>query len=246
MKGLAINMVQSLEDQAACECLVEHAAELMLAKFELKRREGAGGWHDAGVSINELYDSLQGHVVKGDMVDVLNIAAMIKGREDLYGERLILARATAAASAPSISPAKAASGLVQIGNDLMALSPGEGEVAGYIDYRTGLMWGPTLGQLNHADAKRSCEEYRLFGYKNWRMPTRKEQYSLVEDGRRDPCSSPLILDMKSSSYYWTDTPVPGNEDYFFVVDFSLGFVNNGHRLYRHWVRPVRSLSPSGQ
>ena len=39
-------------------------------------------------------------------------------------------------------------------------------------------------------------------------------------------------------------PVPGNEDYFFVVNFNNGNVNNNHRDNHNWVRPVRSLSPA--
>ncbi|MGB1560766.1 MAG: DUF1566 domain-containing protein [Sinimarinibacterium flocculans] len=121
-----------------------------------------------------------------------------------------------------------------------------GRPSAYVDGDTGLMWGPTLGELTKADADARVRDFRLFDYADWRLPTRKELFSLVVDGRCDPCCDPAIVDMKPEGY-WASSPVPGDEDYCFVVSFYHGYVYYDLRVYLRWVRPVRSLAlPSGR
>ena len=122
----------------------------------------------------------------------------------------------------------------------------------FVDHLTGLQFARTAkkGQLTLEGARNYVAELNAkkhLGHSDWRLPQRAELAALVADGKRSPATyDALAQDTQSSSYYWTDTPVPGYEDYFFVVDFGNGDVSNRHRSYRRWVRPVRSLSPSGQ
>lgn len=61
-------------------CTIAHIA--MTHKLERKRREGRGGWWDSGrCSVEQLRELLRQHVEKGDMVDVMNLAAMVFARE---------------------------------------------------------------------------------------------------------------------------------------------------------------------
>lgn len=58
------------------------ASRAMKEKLEKKRAEGRGGWwHPEHCSTKELKEMLTEHIEKGDMVDVMNFAAMIYLRE---------------------------------------------------------------------------------------------------------------------------------------------------------------------
>lgn len=66
--------------------LVDFTADAMLSKLSKKRSDGKHGWHGALCDNAYLLASLKEHVEKGDMVDVINIAAMIHARTALFGE----------------------------------------------------------------------------------------------------------------------------------------------------------------
>lgn len=71
--------------------MVEETAIAMLEKLSRKRAEGKKGWsHRHTVKNVDLLKMLQEHIHKGDMIDVINIAAMIRARNTLYGEDTIL------------------------------------------------------------------------------------------------------------------------------------------------------------
>jgi len=78
------------EDKIADYLMVEQAKEAMLNKLAKKRAEGRGRWHHATLCSNQyLIKCLKDHIDKGDMVDVLNLAAMILARQELYGESTV-------------------------------------------------------------------------------------------------------------------------------------------------------------
>ncbi|MBZ4187176.1 hypothetical protein K7B09_12680 [Thermomonas sp. RSS23] len=69
-------------DELADDRLVQHAANAMREKLALARSRGRGGWWDnTDCTIEHLRSLLRDHVEKGDMRDVLNLAAMVYVRE---------------------------------------------------------------------------------------------------------------------------------------------------------------------
>jgi hypothetical protein len=78
--------VEIVQDEDADQLLVQLAGEAMLNKLSKKRADGRMGWWTTNTDSGELRTMLERHVEKGDMVDVLNIAAMILVRQKLYGE----------------------------------------------------------------------------------------------------------------------------------------------------------------
>ena len=63
-------------------CFAAHQA--MVQKLRKKREEGRGGWWNPDeCSVEFLRECLHAHLLKGDMVDVMNFAAMIYAREML-------------------------------------------------------------------------------------------------------------------------------------------------------------------
>ncbi|MBU2765963.1 hypothetical protein HAP94_07085 [Acidithiobacillus ferrivorans] len=73
--------LDGLSDVEADHFLVSQCSEQMTTKLALSRAKGRGGWHTPGCSIEHLRTMLKGHLEKGDMVDVLNLAGMILVRE---------------------------------------------------------------------------------------------------------------------------------------------------------------------
>lgn len=62
--------------------LCKHASFAMDQKLEQKRDVGRGGWWNTDeCTINDLRALLREHIEKADMVDVMNLAAMIYARE---------------------------------------------------------------------------------------------------------------------------------------------------------------------
>lgn len=69
-------------DELADASLVRHATDAMREKLALARSHGRGGWwNDKECSIDHLRSLLREHVEKGDMRDVMNLAAMVYVRE---------------------------------------------------------------------------------------------------------------------------------------------------------------------
>ena len=69
-------------DEQADRALCSYAFDAMREKLEQKRSEGRGGWwNEDACDILVLRNLLLEHVHKGDMVDVMNFAAMIYTRE---------------------------------------------------------------------------------------------------------------------------------------------------------------------
>jgi|CXWL01.1.fsa_nt_gi hypothetical protein len=78
--------ISALADEKADAMLVDLAGKAMTEKLAKKRLDGRGGWHQPKPEIDaDLRASLREHVDKGDMVDVINLAAMLHVRSEIYG-----------------------------------------------------------------------------------------------------------------------------------------------------------------
>ena len=87
---LAKAIVNGIDDELIDYILVENTAQEMRIKLEKKRQVGRGGWHHPNnIDNSMLFKMLCDHVYKGDMIDVINLAAMIHARHDLFGEATI-------------------------------------------------------------------------------------------------------------------------------------------------------------
>jgi hypothetical protein len=85
------------------------------------------------------------------------------------------------------------------------------------DLNTGLMWQKTPGdKVTYRDAVSGASDFNLAGYNDWRLPTIKELYSLINFSGTDPSGPDNI-----SSIPFIDT------DYF---DFEYGDTSTGDRI----------------
>ena len=89
---------------------------------------------------------------------------------------------------------------------------------GYVfDELTGLQWEqPALGcgsGCSQANAAAYCAGLTLAGYGDWRLPTRIELVSIVDDTQHFQAIDPTAFPGTSNGYYWASTPMvmfPGN------------------------------------
>lgn len=88
----------------------------------------------------------------------------------------------------------------EIGRDDWFIPYNNGTV---LDTRTNLMWSAkdNGSDIDWANAKSYCENYRGGGYKNWRMPTQDELAGLYDAGKTN--NNPPTGDC-SGNYYLTE------------------------------------------
>jgi len=111
-----------------------------------------------------------------------------------------------------------------------------------LDTETDLMWPRTelSKRTTFAKAPKLAAELDLAGFTDWRMPTRKELLTLVDDSRFDPAIDTDFFQTKGG-WCWTSTPFASSpSDYAWLVYFYYGgsyyHLQDGEGL----VRPVRS------
>jgi hypothetical protein len=113
------------------------------------------------------------------------------------------------------------------------------------DPATGLEWQavPFAESMTWAEAEKACSELRLGGHADWRMPTRIELLSIVDDTRHKPAIDTDAFPETPSAWFWTSTPYAANPaEYAWVVYFGSGGSYDGLRGYRYRVRAVRGPS----
>ena len=99
-------------------------------------------------------------------------------------------------------------------------STGSGQAGTVTDLNTGLVWQQTYsGKMTWDDALAGAETFSLAGYNDWRLPTIKELYSLIDFSGIDP--SGWNGNDTSSLVPFIDT------DYF---DFEYGDTSAGERI----------------
>ncbi len=108
------------------------------------------------------------------------------------------------------------------GNDFRYQDNGDGTVT---DLVTGLMWQQDSGdKIDYYEAVAAADSFELAGYEDWRVPTIKELYSLVDFSGTDP-SSPEADESRLKPFIDDD-----------VFVFRYGEVSEGDRLIdSQWV-----------
>ena len=101
----------------------------------------------------------------------------------------------------------------------------------------------TPTRISQREALKLCEGLSLGGHSDWRLPTRSELLTLVDDTRRQPAIDTAAFPDTKSDWYWADE-VKWSSIHAWYVSFYDG---NAGYYYRDdnfgLVRAVRSLPP---
>ncbi|MDH4319660.1 MAG: DUF1566 domain-containing protein, partial [Desulfobulbaceae bacterium] len=111
------------------------------------------------------------------------------------------------------------------------------------DLATDLMWqGDEAKSMTWEDALKYCNNLRIGGYDDWRLPSVRELASLVDDSRHNPSIREDVFVGTRSAPYWSSTTNPKYNDFAWLIDFDSGFEYGGQKDRRYFVRPVRGAS----
>jgi hypothetical protein len=105
-----------------------------------------------------------------------------------------------------------------------------------------VMWGPTLPEyMTYSKAEKACKDLSFAGYKDWRLPTVNELFSLVDRKKYSPAIDTEIFPDTKSNWYWTSEVYVGSSDDGWIVYFNYGYVSYYYRNSVLYVRPVRQV-----
>lgn len=115
------------------------------------------------------------------------------------------------------------------------------------DNATGLMWPVEFSpkRLTFAEAEKYVAELnakRHCGFDDWRLPTRVELLTLVDDTRCDPAIDTDAFPGTPIEYFWTGTDYAGDNknNYTWLVHFYGGGSGLSGRYDSNRVRAVRT------
>jgi len=116
-----------------------------------------------------------------------------------------------------------------------------------VDQVTGLSWqrsadsGPGEGGgFVGEDALAHCAALELGGHDDFRLPTRIELVSIVDDSVTGPALDPSAFPNENSEAFWSASSVPGDPEQRFHVNFFFGYTTANLTVYAQWVRCVRT------
>ena len=114
---------------------------------------------------------------------------------------------------------------------------GDGTVT---DTETGLMWQQDeAGYMNWEESLAYCENLKLAGYDDWRLPNINELRSLVDYSTYNPTIDTYAFPNATSSYYWSSTTYFYSNGNAWPVYFLDGYVHHSSKSDSYYVRAVR-------
>lgn len=113
------------------------------------------------------------------------------------------------------------------------------------DLNTGLMWQRSdtqnTGTRSWADANTYCNTATTGNHSDWRLPTVKELFSLVDFGRSNPAiNTNYFPDCRASAYWSSEVYTFYGTDMAWSVDFTDGYVFDDPVSTTYSVRCVRT------
>lgn len=119
------------------------------------------------------------------------------------------------------------------------------------DRKTGLLiiQDPTLlgevfkSTMTYAEAEAAITELKKKGYaghKDWRLPTVEEICGMIDRKKDNPCYDTNIFKGKFDDWYWSIETTAWDKNRAWCVNSYYGNVYSTVKVFRNYVRPVRS------
>ncbi len=113
-----------------------------------------------------------------------------------------------------------------------------------VDEKSGLVWqdNKDVGQItvNYSEAKNYCESLEVDDYEDWRLPTLKEFYTIVDLTQNRPALK-NGFDVRDDGRYWSATLFaknPNKAAWYIAMSYGEAEAYNMNRVYH--VRCVRN------
>jgi len=118
-----------------------------------------------------------------------------------------------------------------------------------VDEHTGLMWTRNASLLDFSrswcealDSIKELNKSALYGYRDWRVPNRKELFSLISHETINPCLPPgHPFTNVFTSYYWTSSTCVRLPNQAWYIHLGGGRVFKGMKYNSYMVWPVRTV-----
>ena len=112
-----------------------------------------------------------------------------------------------------------------------------------IDKITGLMWqddkASATEQKEWHDVKEYCQNLRLDGYDDWKLPTVEQLLSITDKTKQNPA---IISGFQNvvSGLYWSSSPYVSDSNLAWYVGFNFGYSSSNGKYSYYYVRCVRA------
>jgi|GEM_PF-1195634 len=109
------------------------------------------------------------------------------------------------------------------------------------DEVTGLMWQRSVANefVTFDDAQRRCDQLKLAGFDDWRLPSRIELVSLLDMSRTQPSINVSTFPDAPSEWFWTSTVDAAHPGSAWFVYFYAGYPKTDEKSNRFEFRCVR-------
>lgn len=112
------------------------------------------------------------------------------------------------------------------------------------DDKTGLIWQDdqdvAQNYLNYNEAKQYCEALKVDGYTDWRLPTLREAYTIVDLTQNRPALK-NGFEVRDDGRYWTSTPFAKDpKGSAWYISMSYGEAEPYTKDRSYYVRCVRN------
>ncbi len=115
------------------------------------------------------------------------------------------------------------------------------------DSVTSLVWqlNPDKVAKSQAEAVTYCDDLTLGGQSDWRLPTRLEYVSVLDEGFGSGFAMPPSVPVDSTGTFWTASATGTTAGVFFAIDDAAGVWNVATGTSAALARCVRGTTPSG-
>ncbi len=117
------------------------------------------------------------------------------------------------------------------------------------DTVTGLMWQKVdFGDISFENASTYCDTLTLAGYKDWRLPTAHESFTIINLDVTNPAINKLYFPLSTAEYWWSSTKQYNDASKIWVTNAGGGIGNHlktesvsAGGTKKFYVRAVRNI-----